>query len=107
MRFPQVQIGQRFTYQGRQYTKTGPLTASEEGSGIQRMIMRSAEVSLLEVAGAEVKPQRQRFRRSEVESALRRFKADLAGRVRSAAGSDGRLRLDQVLQLIEQAELGD
>jgi hypothetical protein len=105
MRFPQVRIGQRFAYQGRQYTKTGPLTASEEGTGSQRMIMRAAEVTLLEASGDDAaRPYKQRYKRAEVERVLRGFRRALSERVAAAAGSDGRLTLEQVLQLIERTE---
>jgi hypothetical protein len=108
MRFPQVQIGQRFTYQGRQYTKSGPLTASEEGSGKQKMILRSAEVALLDVpAGEPAAALKQRYKRAEVEHVLMQFKRALAARVRAAADDDGSLRLDQMLQLIERPGLGE
>lgn len=42
MRFPQLKIGQQFEYQGKRYTKTGPLIASEGGTGASAMIRRSA-----------------------------------------------------------------
>ncbi|MCU7796830.1 MAG: polysulfide reductase chain A [Candidatus Thiodiazotropha sp. (ex Semelilucina semeliformis)] len=107
MRFPQVKTGQRFTYQGMQYTKTGPLTASEEGSGEQRMIMRSAEVALLDVTGKPEKSTRQQYTRSELEAEIQRFKTSLASGVKAAAEDDGTLQLEQVLALIECTEVND
>ena len=105
MRFPQVRIGQRFSYQGQEYTKTGPLTASEEGSGKQRMIMRAAEVRLLEAATDDAPMTlKQRYKRAEVARVLRGFRQALSERVSAAADADGSLPLDQVLQLIEQTE---
>ncbi len=101
MRFPQVPIGQRFTYEGRQYTKNGPLTATEEGSGKQRMVPRSAEVTLLDTVGQPVKEIKQRYNRSEVSALIRRFKSDLVGRLQAMAAADGSLKLDQVIELIE------
>lgn len=101
MRFPQVPIGQRFTYQDKHYTKTGPLTASEEGSGAQRMIPRSAEVALLDTAGQPVKEIKQRYSRSEVDGLMRRFKAELVDALRAMASGDGSLQLDRVIELIE------
>lgn len=102
MRFPQLRIGQRFTYQGNRYTKSGPLTASEEGSGKQRMIMRAAEVTLLEsTADDPVKTSKQRFKRAEVDQLLKGFREVLDERVRALADEEGNLRLKQVLQLIE------
>ncbi len=105
MRFPQVPIGQRFIFQGKQYTKNGPLTATEEGSGSQRMVPRSAEVTLIDSAGHPVQERKQRFNRSEVSSLIRRFKADLLGRLQEMAADDGTLQLDQVIALIESQQL--
>ncbi len=106
MRFPQVAIGQRFTYQGKAYSKTGPLTASEEGSGNQRMIPRSAEVTPLDAGGEPIKADKQRYTGSEVDALVRRFKADLVGQLQGLAADDGSLQLDQVVQLIESQEPG-
>ncbi|WP_295584104.1 hypothetical protein [uncultured Lamprocystis sp.] len=44
MKFPHLPLGQRFVYQDERYTKTGPMTASRERDGAQRMIPRSAAV---------------------------------------------------------------
>jgi hypothetical protein len=101
MRFPQVPIGQRFSYQGQLYSKTGPLTASEEGSGAQRMIPRAAEVELIDTFGKPVQETKQRYNRSEVTALLKRCKADLIGALGEMAAGDGSLQLDQVVALIE------
>ena len=106
MRFPQVQIGQQFTYKDKRYTKTGPLTASEEGSGQQRMIPRAAEVTLLNAVGEPVKVIKQRYSRQEVLSALAAFKSSLAEQYRAAA-VEGGLSLEQALALLEAADLDD
>ncbi len=107
MRFPQVNVGQRFTYQGKPYTKTGPLTASEEGSGKQRMIPRAAEVTLLDTQGKPVKEFKQRYSRAEVRSLVQRLKTDLVARLEQIADADGGLKLDQVIELIRAQEAGD
>ncbi|MEJ2693505.1 MAG: polysulfide reductase chain A [Candidatus Thiodiazotropha sp.] len=104
MRFPQVAIGQRFTFQGRQYTKTGPLTASEEHTGKQRLLARSAEVTLIDGAGQAVKEIKQRYNRAEMVRLLANFKAELVESLCEAAAEDGTLPLDQVVSLIESRE---
>ncbi|MGD9164923.1 MAG: hypothetical protein PVF13_09215 [Chromatiales bacterium] len=104
MRFPQLAIGQLFTYQGKRYTKTGPLTASEEGSGAQRMIPRAAEVTLIDTAGKPVKEFKQRYSRSEVSELLQGFKAGLVGRLKTMAAEDGSLDLDRVIELVQTQE---
>jgi hypothetical protein len=48
MRFGQVQIGQRFRWQGQGFCKTGPLTAHADEGGDQRLIPRSAAVEPIE-----------------------------------------------------------
>jgi len=55
MKFPHLPIGQRFRFQDKLYTKVGPLTASEEGSGNNRLMMKSAEVEPLDIQ-VETKP---------------------------------------------------
>ncbi len=105
MRFPQVPIGQRFRYQGQLYSKTGPLTASEEGSGAQRMIARAAEVELIDTLGKPLKETKQRYNRSEVTRLLKRCKADLIVGLGQIAADDGTLQLDQVIALIEAHEV--
>ena len=104
MRFPQVAIGQRFTYQGKCYTKTGPLTASEEGDGSQRMIPRAAEVTPVDAAGEPVKELKQRYKRSELEDLVKRLKSDLVEQLQEMAAEDGSLQLDQVVSLIESQQ---
>jgi predicted dinucleotide-binding enzyme len=46
-KFTLLAIGDAFEFQGEQYTKTGPLTASRLENGSQRMIPRSAVVAPL------------------------------------------------------------
>ena len=100
MRFPQVAVGQRFEFQGRRYTKNGPLTASEEDSGQQRMIPRAAEVALLDTDGKPVKEVKQRYSRAEVSGLLQRFREDLVARLEVMEDPDGTVRLEQVVELI-------
>jgi hypothetical protein len=52
MKFPQLPIGTRFTWQGEQYCKSGPMTATVEGSGAERLIPRSANIAVAGAAAA-------------------------------------------------------
>jgi hypothetical protein len=52
MKFPQLPIGSRFTWQGERYCKSGPMTATVEGSGTSRMIPRSAVIAPADAADA-------------------------------------------------------
>ncbi len=47
MKFYLVPIGEQFSFQNKSYTKSGPLTASAETDGQNKMIPRSANVKLL------------------------------------------------------------
>ncbi len=44
MKFYLLPIGETFTYQGITYTKSGPLTASSDVNGQNKMIPRSANI---------------------------------------------------------------
>lgn len=48
MKFQHLPIGARFEFEGKRFTKTSPLVASEEGGG-QRMIPRYAMLRSLSV----------------------------------------------------------
>ncbi len=104
MRFPHVAVGQRFSYQGKLYTKTGPLTASEESTGERRLIPKATEVSLVDGLGESLRETKQRYTRAELERVLERFKADLVGGLREMAVADGSLQLDQVIELIRNQQ---
>lgn len=105
MRFPRVKIGQRFTFQGKRYTKTGPLTASEEGTGSPRMIQRSAEVTLLDVPTDSSKlPFKASYSRAELESAVASYRGLLEKRFKQAAGADGNLTLERILTLLDAVD---
>jgi len=104
MRFPQVSVGQRFHYHGKIYSKTGPLTASEEGTGKSRLIMKSAEVTLLDRAG-QAEAVKQRFSRQEVEALCSRYRTELSLAVRACAGPQSSLAVQDVLELITKQPL--
>lgn len=44
MKFYLLPIGEKFSYQGTEYTKSGPLTASNNANGESKMIPRSANI---------------------------------------------------------------
>ena len=48
MKFQLLAIGARFEFEGKEYVKTGPLTASSDG--VQRMIPRFAVLKLLDAS---------------------------------------------------------
>jgi hypothetical protein len=48
IKFLHLQTGQQFEFQGVHYTKVAPLIASNNANGSQRMIPRSAAVTVLQ-----------------------------------------------------------
>ena len=52
MKFTELQIGQRFLYQGKTYRKTTPLMADPVDGAGQRLIPRSAAVEPLDAAAS-------------------------------------------------------
>ncbi|MET0028542.1 MAG: polysulfide reductase chain A [Candidatus Thiodiazotropha sp.] len=87
MRFPQVPIGQSFFFEGRRYTKTGIMTASEEGTGRSCMIRRSAEVTLQDESGKPRVQLKQDFSRDEVLSILQGYRQRLLAKMQAGADS--------------------
>lgn len=63
-KFPALAIGQRFTWRGRAFVKTGPLLACAEDNGQSQMIPRSAVVEVAEQAAAKPAPDADPARRA-------------------------------------------
>ncbi|MEW8087082.1 MAG: hypothetical protein AB2652_20650 [Candidatus Thiodiazotropha endolucinida] len=103
MRFPQLKIGQQFEYQGKRYTKTGPMTATEERTSASAMIRRSAEVTLIEaaVSGALIEQVKQSYSREEVIEMCKGYRTRLNQESQKMADGDGTLKLEQLLVLIK------
>ncbi len=99
MKFPQLPVGQRFTYQGETLVKVGPLTACNERGGNTRLMSRSAVVVPATGPAVPAAPPSV-LDGTQVQAALEVF----AGRWRAAladpaTGLDGpsRERLEQAL----------
>jgi hypothetical protein len=107
MRFPQLKIGQQFEFQGKRYTKTGPLTASEEATGASTMIRRSAEVTVVESTanGALEKQLKQNFSREEVIELCRGYRTRLTQESQAIADENGFLQIDQLHLLLKDHDL--
>ena len=77
MRFHQLRHGARFAFRGTVYRKISPLKGEIEQDGIQKLVPRSAEVTLVDESGQAVSgelPERLHSQQLEVE--LTRFLAD-------------------------------
>jgi len=57
MKFTQLQMGQRFRYQGKVFSKITPLMAQAEGADNQKLIPRSASVEPLGTPSEQATPQ--------------------------------------------------
>ncbi len=102
MKFPYLPIGQRFSYKEKTYTKTGPLTASEEGTGKSQLIMKSAEVTPLDLLEKPVEKQLRQFSANEVREMFANHHKQLRSALLEQTDQHGSLMLDQVLQLIDE-----
>ena len=73
MKFQLLAIGARFEFEGKEYVKTGPLTASSDG--VQRMIPRFAVLKLLDTP---VEPVRKTPRKLDEAAVLAAFETFFA-----------------------------
>ncbi|MBT3048670.1 MAG: hypothetical protein AB2665_19640 [Candidatus Thiodiazotropha sp.] len=107
MRFPQLKIGQQFEYQGKRYTKTGPMTAAEEGTGASTMIRRSAEVALVDGVASSMsdKQYKQNYSRDEVVGFFERYRAELIVQSQKSANADSAIQLNQLLTMLNDRAL--
>lgn len=94
MKFHQVPVGQRFEFEGDWYVKTRPLTAAHERSGQERLIRRSAAVTLpgeTPPATAQSAPQQPALPADAVRAAFELFHAQCLGCLEdiAATGCEG------------------
>jgi hypothetical protein len=106
MRFPQLKIGQQFEYQGKRYTKTGPLTASEEETGASAMIRRSAEVTevINPAADLPVKQEKQRFSREEVSQLFAVYRSKLLNEFKGKVGNDKTIQIETLISILSELD---
>jgi hypothetical protein len=101
MKFQLLPMGARFEYEGKVYTKVGPLTASGETGG-QRMIPRFAVLRPLDgvVAEAPRTPSR-KLDEAKVMAALEAFHEECVRLIQAAA--DDANRAETALSELETA----
>jgi hypothetical protein len=106
MRFPQLKIGQQFEYQGKRFTKTGPLTASEEGTGANAMIRRSAEVVLVDNAMADVpiKQLKQNFSREDVAELCQAYRSKLINELQEKVDKDNVIHIESLIITLSEID---
>ncbi|MES9854720.1 MAG: hypothetical protein ABW170_23160 [Candidatus Thiodiazotropha sp. L084R] len=107
MRFPHLKIGQGFIYQGKRYSKTGPMTASEEESGESCMIRRSAEVMTLENS-EEVKPTLPNsFSQDQVVELLEAYKDELKASLQATMKEQVKVSPSDLLACVDRVPVNE
>ena len=76
MKFTQLQIGQRFLYQGKTYRKATPLMADPADGAGQRLIPRSAAVEPLDAAAPPTELPGE-IPLTQIDRAMHRLSADI------------------------------
>lgn len=102
MKFPQLPMGQRFAFQGKNYTKTGPLTASDEETGNNRLMKKSAEILPLGLIEEQQTEEGTQFTRQEVLEMFSQYRSDLQNAVLAEATEQASLSLNEIVKLIER-----
>lgn len=92
MKFQHLQIGQRFEFEGKVYVKTGPVAASEEATGKQRMVPRYAVLKVFDSPAAEApKARKKMLTKAEIIPLFDVFYADCVAIVSDSDGAVDRL----------------
>ena len=105
MKFPQLSMGQRFSWKGKTYAKTGPLTAREEATGKSQLMMKSALVTPLDPAEAAAERRERRYSEREVRGLFDLYREQLRQRLaENAAQMDPSLSA-QIQRLLDDQPL--
>ncbi|MCG7935901.1 MAG: hypothetical protein JBO36_11060 [Candidatus Thiodiazotropha taylori] len=104
MRFPLLKPGQKFLYQEKRYTKTGPMTAAEEESGKTCMIRRSAEVIVLQDQKESQQVIPQQYAGDRVVALLKAYQQELKTRLSDAIGSQQAQQPVDLLKVVDECD---
>lgn len=77
MKFNLLAIGQQFEYQGKTYIKSTPLIAHQVDNGEQRLIPRSAMVTVTGAAGTPPVSENKSISEQELQQAFNQFETAL------------------------------
>jgi hypothetical protein len=105
MRFPLLKPGQKFIYQQKRYTKIGPITASEAGSGKPCMIRRSAEVTPLDDASESKPVTPEQFSKDQVVVLLKAYQSELKRKLNETIGAEETLRSVDILHIVDGCDV--
>lgn len=108
VKFHEIPIGQRFSFEGEVYAKTGPVMAVCERDGARRLMRRSAEVTLAAADSAAPGHERSAsdapLTRAQVLLAFERF-SRLCNRCLQAMAADcDAQKLEQVRRALRQGQ---
>ncbi len=99
MKFEQMQMGQRFEWNGVLYVKAGPVVAREEATGKSRMIPRYAALKPVgEMAAVSKKEAPKMVAREAVIAAFDVFYAECGEIVEKCSDLEARARLEAARQ---------
>lgn len=101
MKFSQIQLGNRFQFQGKTYRKVSPLMAQPEDGEKQRLIARSAVVDLVD--GQATTPATQTPSQIAVQD-IDQAMQTLAERINDAVAESG-LDAQQTNQLLRRMQV--
>lgn len=94
MKFEQMQMGQRFEWNGVVYVKAGPVVAREEATGKSRMIPRYAVLKPVgEMAAVSKKVEQKMVARDAVVAAFDLFYAECGDVVAKSSDPEAEVRL--------------
>lgn len=101
MKFNQLAEGQQFKYQGRVYTRKGPLMAVDE-KGNSKLMPRSAVVTPL--SGSSPEPVPDLERKITVEQAIESFEAFYTHCLNCLDGIENSIDADQLAEIRQTLE---
>ena len=99
MKFDELQMGQRFEWNGVIYVKAGPVVAREEATGKSRMIPRYAVLkSVGEMPAVSKKVEKKMVSRDAVVAAFDSFYAECGEIVEKCLDPEAEVRLEAARQ---------
>jgi hypothetical protein len=109
MRFAQLNVGQQFSFEDKRYTKTGPLTASQDGTGNSRMIRRSAEVMIInDVPTTEtIEQTKQSYSRQEVLECCGAYQSTLIQELQKLTDDKGSVQVENVISIMSELDASE
>lgn len=107
MKFHDLEIGQRFEFEGAAYVKTSPVLAGQVEGGGSKFMARYLAVKLLDGAASSAQAaQKKMLRAGEVLSAFEAYHSACREELEKLAGALPAIRLEALLDAIEEKRKG-